>query len=197
MMDSREAKWIQWAFMGVLLCLCSRTQAVHPFHISFAEIEFNQKNQCFEVALKLHASDLDKVLSNRLKRTVDVEKDEVDESIQQYLNGHFYLLPEEVAKAEKIDAKTPLSKLNFVGKEMEDSWIWIYFELQPPKSEKPLALVNTVFLDLVKDQINTVSIRAGKKRHAVKMTSKTPWHPFNAGWKVATNKDNQPKNSTP
>ncbi|MEM7560274.1 MAG: DUF6702 family protein [Planctomycetota bacterium] len=171
--------------VGIAAAIQAASPTLHPFHISVAELEFNAKSKRVEVSLKLHSTDMDNALSADLGKRVDVEKDKVDKELTKYLEGHFYLLPESAAKAEEVTEKTPLSKVHFVGKELDKGWLWVYFEMELPKTDEPLALVNTVFLDRIKDQINTVSVRANAKRESMKMTRKKLWHPFDRAWLAA------------
>lgn len=182
---ARFAAILLFCLLGSANAVQAASPALHPFHISVAEMEYNAKSKRIEVSLKLHSTDLDNALSADLGKRVDVEKDKVDKELTKYLEGHFYLLPESAAKAEEITEKTPLSKVHFVGKELDKGWLWVYFEMELPKSDEPLALVNTVFLDRIKDQINTVSVRANAKRESMKMTRKNLWHPFDRAWFAA------------
>ena len=171
--------------LGIASAVQAASPALHPFHTSVAELEYNVKSKRIEVSLKLHSTDMDNALSAVMGKRVDVEKDKIDKELTEYLESHFYLLPESAAKAEEITEKTPLSKVHFVGKELEKGWLWVYFEMELPKTDEELALVNTLFLERIKDQINTISVRAHAKRESMKMTRKKLWHPFDRAWLAA------------
>lgn len=168
----------------------------HPFHISTAEIEWNPETRRFEVSLKLHASDLEHALSRLTGRQVHVEDNDIGEEIERYLNDCFYvtrLNGSSPPDHHVSQATVPRSKTRWVGKEMEATWIWLYFELEIPeavtaplrapsgnpeatrKSGEGLVLVNKVLQEFVDEQINTVSARVAGKRHAMRMTRKQPW----------------------
>ncbi len=74
------------------------------------------------------------------------------------------------------------SKVHFVGKELETTWLWLYFELEVEENQGELVLVNSVLLDLTEDQINTVSVRYAGRRHALKTSAKQPWVEFPREW---------------
>ncbi len=171
--------------LGAKLAVQAASPPLHPFHTSVAELEYNVESKRIEVSVKLHSTDMDNALSAVLGKRVDIEKDQVDKELMKYLESHFYLLPESAAKAEEITEKTPLSKVHFIGKESDKGWLWVYFEMELPETDETLALVNTVFLDRIKDQINTVSVRANAKRQSMKMTRKKLWHTFDRAWLAA------------
>lgn len=211
--------------------------SAHPFHISTAEMEFNSKTGKFEVALKLHANDLERALSLQAGRRINLDlwtedsssedrgsegKDSEDKDARElrlkqlttateaYLTKHFFLTKPGSAqsdsdqqsekKSSEPDAKTnasqPLTRAKLVGHEFESSWLWLYFELEAASvegeavksleklAESPslLLLQNSIFLDMIDKQINTVSIRFAPKRATLKMTVKEPRHPFEAAW---------------
>ncbi len=91
--------------------------------------------------------------------------------------------------------KAQLSTAAYVGHEMDAAWMTLYFELTPSatttdeqrrqpfaKSETRLVLVNTVLLDTVPGQLNTVAIRHAGKRQAIKLNSKRTWHAMPENW---------------
>lgn len=91
------------------------------------------------------------------------------------------------AEAAKKDASLR-SKVNFVGQELEDSWLWVYFELKiPPKlldkaSGKQWGMRNSILMDAIRDQLNTVSIRAGSERHNLKFSRQVYLHELQSSW---------------
>lgn len=176
------------AFLLTLVCI--GFVHAHPFHISTAEMEFNSKSKKFEVSLKLHFTDLADALQKMHGKRVDLEKDDCTDLLVEYLDSRFYLMPESVAKqidaGETVADEVARSKVIMVGREVKSNWLWIYFEVQPAVGDQPLAIVNTVLLDQVDGQINTVSIRHEAQRHAMKMTVKEPWHPFARTWMSST-----------
>ncbi len=77
--------------------------------------------------------------------------------------------------------------VHFVGQELDAAWLWLYFEIELPPaarkvSEHEWVLVNSVLLDVTQGQINTVTVRHGGQRHALRMTAKQPWASFSAAW---------------
>ncbi|MEM8732813.1 MAG: DUF6702 family protein [Planctomycetota bacterium] len=103
----------------------------------------------------------------------------------------------ELAKEEREKSKA-FSKLHFVGKEMETTWVWVYFEMELPKrdtasdgdSVAPLVklqsqqwgIQNSILLDMIRGQINTVSLRAANKRVSLKFNAQTYLADFDSDW---------------
>lgn len=131
-----------------LLLLCHSTSlAIHPFHISTAEMERNQKTGRFEVALKMQVFDLEQALSKQEQRAVNIEKDEdAPQLLTRYVETHFFLLDKQHLQLDAeqpapIDPQLSCSKVHFVGHELKTNWLWIYFEVEPLATQiaKPAA----------------------------------------------------------
>ena len=167
--------------------LSSATQSwAHPFHTSSAELEYSISSNRFEVSVRLLASDLEEALTrlsakpgqagNSTER-VDLEKTpDIDSMIVRYLESSFYV----VAKSE---AKTPSpptrSKIQLAGKELDKTWIWIYFELTPPRAKAAedvsvWEFTNRLFLELNEDQINTCQLLQRGSRQTLRTDAKQP-----------------------
>ncbi len=165
-------------------------RAVHPFHISTAEMEWNAGAKCCEVGLKLQPSDLERALSRLAGKRVRLEDEDVDGWIEKYLQAHFRLTDDEGRPVPEM-RKNPdeFSRIKVVGKEIGIAWMWIYFELRVPAGKQPKTLVNSVLMEVNDAQINTVSMRSGPQRRAIKLTARQWWHPLNWEWLTGERKD--------
>lgn len=174
---------------------------VHPFHLSTAEIEMNAKTGRVEIALKIHGSDLERALTagNDGKRVSIGEDTKAHAKIQTYLDKHFVLAAdvellrdsERTAKSAESSDKTRAEKVSHskvVGTEFRDNWLWIYFELELPSSLSkstnniPWQLRNTLLLDIVDAQINTISVRNKNGRFALRSSARTPVLSLPSDW---------------
>jgi hypothetical protein len=220
---------LMWAALGLVAALGlpnARAAVPHPFHISMAEMEYNAKERRLEVALKLHSIDLENALSRQAGRRINVEKDDIKELVEKYLNQHFQVFavdssveasrlprslgdqstqhePEDkpaggepalpstwlIQGAEVASKDANLrSKVNFVGQELETSWLWIYFELkiEPKRLEQASGnrwgMRNTILMDGIRDQLNTVSIRSGSERQSLKFSRRVYLHELKSSW---------------
>ena len=163
----------------------------HPFHISTAEMEFNRTTQRFEVSLKVHAIDIEQALTRLAQRKVNLDKDsQAERLLTEYLTQHFYFEPIGITPRQPTaSADAPPEKrstIHYVGRELETTWLWIYFEVELPPTTTfangQLKLVNSVLLDVTEGQINTVAVRQGAKKHALRMTVKQAWTEFSKEW---------------
>ena len=187
-------------FVALLLSSVSAAShlnaANHPFHISTAEVEFNPATKRLEIGLKCQSMDLERALGRMAGKKLDIEKDpQVDELMTKYLSENFFLAETPVATKDKANStdiskdvpQPPKELIKFIGKEFQTTWVWIYFELEPPAAES-LVLVNRVLCEVNTGQINTCLIRYEGKRDAVKTTSSKPFQPFSRDWLVAATK---------
>jgi hypothetical protein len=168
--------------LSLALCLGSTASVVaHQFHTSAAELDWNAENGRWEVALRILASDLELALKLQAGKKLDLESPEGIELIQEYVVGRFQILPQSAVEklaSQTAEADSRLSKreeaaqMNWVGHECEGGWMWLYFELQPPKSEQSLALVSQLLTEINEDQINIVSIRSASKKRVTQQTNR-------------------------
>jgi hypothetical protein len=159
----------------------SGSAGAHQFHTSSAELDWNADSGRWEVALRILATDLELALERQEGKKLNLDSAEGIELIQKYLLGRFQILPQSVV--EKLSSQTgqaashfakneESAQLNWVGHECEGGWMWLYFELQPPKSEQPLALVSQLLTEINEDQINIVSIRSANKKRVTQQTNR-------------------------
>lgn len=190
------------AYMALVsaLCLMAAGAHAHPFHTSNAEMEFNPKTGRFEVSLRVLASDLDEALRRQKLTNLGLPTD-VDSQIVAYLESRVFFsahnpaVPQDQAYAQaekprstvraKEDStaikpvpggdKQPRQGLYWAGKELDKSWIWLYFELDIPRGADAVALTNTVFLELNTGQINVCTLRMGTTKKSLRTDEKRPF----------------------
>lgn len=71
-----------------------------------------------------------------------------------------------------------LAKLHWVGKEIDLKWAWLYIELEPKDIQQELYMTNTILMDVLDDQSNTVIIRLGTERQSLIFLQKKRTLPF-------------------
>lgn len=147
--------------LGLLAVLAITTPLqAHPFHATYAEVDWNETGKVLEVALRVQPEDLERILSLRAKRRIDIEKTKgVDKLIHKYLTEVFVV---EQKGAEQKSVNMPT--LRWVGKEVSAKEAWLYFEVPRPAGVKDLKMLNQIFFEILSDQVNTVRFRQGKKR---------------------------------
>ncbi len=198
MLGMRSIHWVYCFSLLVCFALATIAEAVvHPFHISTAEIEFNPATKRLEIGLKCQSSDFERALAKLAGKKLDIEKDpQVDDLATRYLSDNFYLATAQTETKDKSASTDivrevpppPKQPIKFVGKELQTTWIWLYFEMDVPAGDDPLVLVNRVLCEVNAGQINTCLIRYAGKRDAVKTTNSKPSQPFHREWLVAATK---------
>ena len=129
--------------------------AGHPFHVSVAELEYNPKSKCLEVALKVWPEDLEKALNRNSKEPIDLDKTpRIDDLILAYLKKHIRV---------SADGKNNC-KLNWIGKELEVKQAWLYFEVKTDVRPDNFTFSNTIFFELQDDQINIFNLKFKDRR---------------------------------
>ncbi|MEO1999085.1 MAG: DUF6702 family protein [Planctomycetaceae bacterium] len=168
--SSQRRLTIEWPLvaLSMLVFTLTTTPAVaHPFHVSLAEAEWNAKTGRLEVALKVHATDLEKALRRRTKKPVDLDKSpDVDRLISAYLNHVFRV------QSPKGQACT----IKWVGKEVTLKSAWLYFELPLPQGIEGMRFSNQMFFELLSNQVNTINFKQGRKKLTLRFTRQSATH---------------------
>ncbi len=147
------------AVIGLAVCLLTQTPlaASHPYHVCVGEMDWNAERGRWEVALRLHPSDLQTAISQLAGRRLELDgSPEAEKWVMRYLSQHFGWvgldaddrprpLPGQPAvgaspageggsssTGRAASEETPLSELSWLGSELEKGWLWLYFELAPP-----------------------------------------------------------------
>ena len=152
---------VQIIFIAILASLSCGASSVwaHPFHVSFAEAEWNTKTKVLEVALKVNPNDLEDALRRQTKRRIRLEADAAEKVIAEYLRQKF------VVRSEK----KKIVPFKWIGCEISVKDAWLYFEYSLPNGPNKITITNSI-LSHVRDQKNTVSLRNKKQRATLVFT---------------------------
>ncbi len=171
---------------------CTPAKAVHPFHMSTAYIEVSKETGKLEIALKIHGDDLQVALAAIAGKKVSIDDSgAANPLIQQYMNQHFVIAESEKA-VRQVDAKVPskakdkekdTKPIQVIGTEFTKSWLWVFCEMEMPKDLGETAFVrNTILIDRVDSQINTMQFRNTKGRYAVRTSTAKPIVEIKPDW---------------
>lgn len=163
--------------LHVLTGLLSTATAAHPGHYTLGEVEWNEKSQRFEVALRVPLAELEDGVANKLKRRVSLEHAaDREKFITEYLQDHISI----TRGADRT------SRIHWVGMEFDLHDAWLYFEVESITSTKPTAkdkvtpstatvtLRNTMLHELHPKQLNLMNLRMGRGVTSVNLTADTP-----------------------
>jgi hypothetical protein len=127
----------------------------HKFYVSHFTLEY--RNQSVQITGKIFADDIEKALQKTNPAIRINEKSDpkiIEESLKNYLNQHIKL---------SFDGKD--QPLNWVGYELENDLVWVYFEVKN-RTEPPINLL--VFCDVLTeiydDQVSIFRVDIGKMK---------------------------------
>lgn len=123
----------------------------HGYHVSIAQVDYNEETKSLEIAIKLLTDDVEQVLESRGTERLflgeENESSKTDDYIRKYIEQHFVL---------SINAK-PLIH-NYLGKEIENESTWCYIEILDVNEIHSLSVQNTIFLEEYHNQSNRVNL---------------------------------------
>jgi hypothetical protein len=157
-----------WA-VAVLLILISSFENFsygHPVHATFAEAQWNSKNQSIEVSLRLRGVDLESAISDQIKGKVDLEKSKnIDQLIEGYLSKNFYVI---LPTGKNVYA-------SYSDKEIGITNTWIFFSFKIGEKQEPhlCKIRNTIFFDDLDGQKNVIEYRVGDHKKILSFEGKT------------------------
>ncbi|MEM7245487.1 MAG: DUF6702 family protein [Acidobacteriota bacterium] len=158
-------KSLRWSV--VLLGLSAMSAEAHRFHASFAEAEHDAERRSLEVALRVEDHDLEDALRLRHGREYELTAGPVGERMARaYVEEHFILAR---------PGGQPL-ELEWVGWDWSRGSTWLYFEYPLSGDPGDLHLTNTLFLELSREQVNTVNVRVGKALHTLTFLARSTRH---------------------
>lgn len=139
----------------------SRPLALHEFHASVTQMQYNAKEQTFEISVRIFTDDFEKALSAAsgskivLNPSAGGTPDKNDPLIETYIRTHFaYTSAQKQTKA-----------IRYMGHETEADANWLYLEMPYAEPFKGGLLKQNVLMELFDDQVNMVNIQyQGQKK---------------------------------
>lgn len=129
---------------------------IHPFHTSVTEIVFNEKEQIWEVSIRLFQDDLEAGLSVfQGKKFKFGQSEDSDELLAKYIKT-------QVGFQVNLKLQTPY---RYIGFEPQRDVIWVYLEIPTSQELIGVYLQNSLLIDVFPDQTNLVHVaRLSKKK---------------------------------
>ena len=132
--------------------------SAHNVYASFSSIEWNADDKSVELVIQVHAHELEARLSlDAGKRMTFLE--EADYPVLEAAAGP-------LAKANlALEVDGAFIDLTYLGMELEGQTVYFYLEANLPQPPKTVTFMNSLFLDDLPDQTNTVmGVVAGVRR---------------------------------
>lgn len=139
-------------YLGIifLITLCLPAKA-HKFYTSITDISYNEESKSIEIMIKLFVDDFEKAIEENYTQKLNLGKEkEIDDNnglIKKYLKTHF-----------EISIKDKDQELNYLGKETDRDYIWLYIEIPKVKSINDISIKNTLLTDVFPDQTNLINL---------------------------------------
>ncbi len=147
---SKQFKSIPISIFLLVLSISITSFSIHKYYVSISKIEINKEEQLLKVYSKVFVDDFDKVLSERYNLEVtnfDETTDAENQQIAVYLNQ----------KVKLAVNRIPV-KINFLGCQLENDYLYLYYEAPFKKQVQRLDIENTLLMDLFTEQQNTVDV---------------------------------------
>ena len=147
---------------GIILPEKRVVEAMHPIHVSTANIEYNKQDNKVEVICTIFTDDFEAALVKQYHKKTDLNKAEMhaamDVLVKNYIADHLQI---------KISASAlPLNYLGFeINKEATD----VYFESGVIPAVKKIEVDDSLLHNLFDDQINIVHITVNGERKSEKL----------------------------
>ena len=149
---------------GLVLFLGLFFPDLHPFHSSVTEMTYKQKDQSWEISIRLFQDDLEQTISAATgKKFRMIPGDEAAEkTVEAYVRKHFGFR----------SGKQMTTPYRWLGTEPQQDAIWVYLEIPTTADLAGSYLENSLFLDEFEDQTNLVSwsFQGAKKSYLFRKT---------------------------
>lgn len=138
--------------------------ALHPFHISVCEINYNQESESLEITHKLFWDDFQAELTAIHGQNFGSQNWSQDQpEIAEYFKANFGIW---------IDQEP--TKPRFLGFEIENEAVWCYLEIERIKQFNSVRIRNTVLTGLFDDQENIIHFTYQNKIKSLKLDRLLP-----------------------
>ncbi len=185
-----------WCVALLLVSSAIQTSVAHPFHASFAEVEWNAKTGKLEVALQFDPDDLEKAVRLHCGERINIDDERSAPLIAAYVREHFSIGPRRISNDAKVkhsvgnpaahDAAASDSKkrdvagssnrrsdrFEMIGKEIDAKFAWVYFEIVAKDGPEGLEIENALLAN-ASHPSNTVLVRSGKRTTTMTFTRQT------------------------
>lgn len=136
--------------------LGNRPRALHDFHASVTQMQYNPKEKVFEISIRVFTDDFEKTLTAFSGSKVNLDPgDKNDALIEKYVRAHFsYVTPQKQPKV-----------FTYVGHEAEVDANWLYLEMPFTEPFRGGLLKQNVLMEMFDDQVNMVNLQyQGQKK---------------------------------
>lgn len=136
------------ALCAAALLVVSAAADAHRFHMGITEVAFNPRTKSTEIVHTYMAHDIEALLMNMYGRQFDLGDPEDQAVLRKYVESRFFLKGQD-------NARLPV---RWVGMTADSQSVVIYQELENAPLSKTAAIHQSVLVDFLPDQVNTVNL---------------------------------------
>jgi uncharacterized protein DUF6702 len=167
----RAARLIRLVVVGCAVLIGAPALA-HPSYVTIAQMRHNADAASLEIGIRFSAHDLERAMEHRTGKPFDLEKTpDADALVHRYIDDTFFVRTGDTDE----NASTEAHVLSWVGFELEDEFVWLYFEVAVPDGIDGVYIGNQVMFEMEPTQANTMNLRAGDFRTSYRCTTDAPW----------------------
>jgi len=120
--------------------------------MSITDIEYNPESHSLEIVIKFFTDDLEKALEEkwdqRILLATEKEASNTDSLLKVYLASNF-----------SIKQANQIKSMDFIGKESERDYTWVYIECKDYDPESTIWLENKLLIELFEEQANRINFK--------------------------------------
>ena len=151
-----------YILLGQMLPLKPASKMLHPIHVSTSNIEYNAKDNKFEVICTVFTDDFEAALVKQYHAKTDLNKAEMHTAMDA-------LIKEYIAANLKLSADNAPVRLSYLGFEINREATDIYLESDKLPQVKKVDVDASLLYNLFDDQINIVHIIVNGVRKSEKV----------------------------
>jgi hypothetical protein len=146
---------LRGCFLFSVLLWATQEATAHPFHVSFAEVDWNATAGTLEVALKIDPDDLEREVRLHCGRRISLEEKEAAPLVAAYVRDHFSI------GSAATNNERHAANFRWIGSETTLKSAWLFFEIKSKENPAGLFIQNRL-LAHTEQPTNTVLVRADK-----------------------------------
>ena len=135
---------------SILKILLVLSCAMHPLHISVANIEYKNETKEFEISIRIFHEDFSKAVSIFNNKNIELGKfinNDQKQEVNSYIKENFKLFFNDNKKPEK---------LIFDKYKLKNASIWLYYRIKVNKKINNLKIKDSILNAIYKDQNNLI-----------------------------------------
>ncbi len=159
---SKQLRFVCKGVIALMLVLVSSSFTMHKYYSSITKIQVDTSEKLLKMHTAIFADDFEKVLSERYQLEVK-DFSEISEKQKQTIATYL------TRKIKIATNRAPL-EITFLGCEVENQLVYLYYEAPYGEKVQRLDIENTLLMDVFSSQHNTVDVTLDTTVKSVHLT---------------------------